>query len=125
MTVTDVVAGVIKIDSSYLICRRPAYKRHGGLWEFPGGKVNQGEPFADAISRELMEELGLLTTEISEALYFHQDPGTSFVIHFVPVVVSGSVVLNEHTEARWCSISELMELPLAPTDRKFVEFLGD
>jgi mutator protein MutT len=52
-----VVAAVIQRNDQYLLCQRPAHKRHGGLWEFPGGKVHDGETDFDAISRELTEEL--------------------------------------------------------------------
>jgi 8-oxo-dGTP diphosphatase len=41
--VVRVLAAVIERDGKYLICRRPQHKRHGGLWEFPGGKFEAGE----------------------------------------------------------------------------------
>ena len=60
-----VVAAVIERASDegarLLVCRRPAHKRHGGLWEFPGGKVEAGEDLLHAARRELAEELALET----------------------------------------------------------------
>ncbi|MBA4502447.1 Nudix family hydrolase [Marinobacterium marinum] len=58
-----VAAAVIRDRSGrILIARRPDDKHQGGLWEFPGGKVEAGEPVADALARELKEELGIQVT---------------------------------------------------------------
>ena len=54
-----VVAAVVRRGDTVLLCRRPLEKRHGGLWEFPGGKVQPGETATQALERELDEELGL------------------------------------------------------------------
>ncbi len=50
-----VIAAVIRRGPELLVCRRPAHKRHGGLWEFPGGKCEPGESDADTARRELLE----------------------------------------------------------------------
>ena len=56
----EVVAAVIeRPDGSFLLAQRPAGKVYAGYWEFPGGKVEPGEPLADALARELHEELGI------------------------------------------------------------------
>jgi 8-oxo-dGTP diphosphatase len=56
----DVAAAVcLRADGSFLVAQRPAGKVYGGYWEFPGGKLEPGEPPADALARELHEELGL------------------------------------------------------------------
>src|SRR5258708_6415849 len=52
-----VVAAIIERDGRFLLCRRNPLKRHGGLWEFPGGKLESGENHCDAAKRELYEEL--------------------------------------------------------------------
>jgi 8-oxo-dGTP diphosphatase len=58
--VVEVAAAVIlRADGSFLIARRPAGKIYAGYWEFPGGKVEPGEPAAGALARELREELGI------------------------------------------------------------------
>ena len=55
-----VAAAVIRgVDGRVLIARRPDDKHQGGLWEFPGGKVEEGEPVQAALARELEEELGI------------------------------------------------------------------
>ncbi len=56
----EVVAAVIeRPDGAFLLAQRPADKVYAGYWEFPGGKVEPGEPFAAALARELHEELGI------------------------------------------------------------------
>jgi 8-oxo-dGTP diphosphatase len=63
--VIEVAAAVmLRDDGSFLLARRPAGKVYAGYWEFPGGKIEPGEPASDALARELHEELGV---EVSEA----------------------------------------------------------
>jgi 8-oxo-dGTP pyrophosphatase MutT (NUDIX family) len=51
-----VLAAVVTRDGRWLLCRRPDHKRHGGCWEFPGGKLEPGETHGQAAARELMED---------------------------------------------------------------------
>ncbi len=68
-----VVAAVIRRDGQILIARRPAHLHMGGLWEFPGGKVEPGEPVEAALIRELEEELGILPTEFHPLIRIRHD----------------------------------------------------
>jgi mutator protein MutT len=127
VTLTDgrirVVAAVIRREGRYLVCRRPLDKQHGGLWEFPGGKVNAGETSADALRRELAEELALEAVALGVVLLSAVDGASPFVIDFVETFASGTPVLSEHTELGWFSPGELAELPLAPADARFAASL--
>lgn len=118
-----VVAAVILRGDRFLVCQRPATKRHGGLWEFPGGKQEPGEGRLEAARRELLEELGIAVTSVGEPLLALNDPGSQFVIEFVPTVVEGEPICLEHAALRWADLGELEETDLAPSDRRFVEFL--
>lgn len=60
--ITEVVAALIVKDHRFLICQRPAHKARGLLWEFVGGKVEQGETLPQALIRECREELGIRVT---------------------------------------------------------------
>src|SRR5262245_8146333 len=124
MTLTSVLAAVIQRDGQYLICQRPAHKRHGGLWEFPGGKLESGETHQDAARRELAEELGVDVQTVGNPLFSVADPGSEFVIEFVPVTIEGEPRCIEHSAVQWLTIDELAKLALAPSDRLFVEFLS-
>ena len=119
-----VIAAVIRRDSTWLICKRPLHKRHGGLWEFPGGKIRDGESDFDAASRELGEELLVDVTGVGRLLFTTQDPGSAFSIEFVEVEIDGEPQAIEHSEIRWCRLSKLTSLPLAPADAKFVRTIS-
>lgn len=123
MSSIPVLAAVIQRDKRYLVCRRPAHKRHGGLWEFPGGKLEPGETLLAAANRELGEELAASAVKVGRPLFSIADPGSPFVIEFVPTVICGEPACLEHTELRWATLDELPFLPLAPCDRRFVDFL--
>lgn len=114
-----VLAAVIRRGDRLLLCRRPIHKRHGGLWEFPGGKLEAGESPRDAAARELREELAVDVTNVGEIRFARQDPGSAFVIEFVDVEIEGEPLPIEHDEVRWCTAEEIARLPLAPSDSAF------
>ena len=116
-----VIAAVISDGDRLLLCQRPPHKRHGGLWEFPGGKCEPGESDLDAARRELREELGVEVLSVGPPELAIVDPGSPFEIVFVPVTVAGTPVCHEHTALVWTSLAEVSSLPLAPSDRRFVE----
>ncbi len=118
-----VLAAVVRDGGRYLICQRPAHKRHGGLWEFPGGKLEPDESLHDAARREMREELGVAVRGVGETLLAVADAGSPFVIEFVPVEIEGAPVCLEHSALEWRELEELRERELAPSDRLFVEFL--
>lgn len=111
---------MIERGNRVLVALRPLEKRHGGMWEFPGGKVEGAETDLDALQRELSEELGLRVVTTSSPLAVFQDPGSQFLIVFVPVVADGEPECREHVAIRWVPWPDLAALPLAPTDHRFV-----
>ncbi len=123
MPLTTVLAAVIKRDAHYLTCQRPVHKRHGGLWEFPGGKLEPGETHEQTARRELAEELDVDVQSVGTTLFSAHDPGSEFLIEFVPVTIQGAPRCIEHSAMQWLTIDELTRLDLAPSDRRFVEFL--
>jgi 8-oxo-dGTP diphosphatase len=120
-----VLAAVIRRGDCVLLCRRPAHKRHGGLWEFPGGKLEPDETLLDAARRELLEELQLYATSVGEPLFVCHDPGSAFIIEFTEVTVEGEPVALEHEEVQWLPIARAKQLPLAPADEAFVNSVRD
>ena len=118
------LAAVVRDGDRYLVCRRPAHKRHGGLWEFPGGKLEPGESLLDAARREMREELGVDVREVGDVMLAIADHGSPFVIEFVPVMIAGEPQCLEHSELAWVGLGELRTLELAPSDRAFAEFLA-
>ncbi len=118
-----VVAAVIDRGDRLLVCQRPVHKRHGGLWEFPGGKCEPSESDADAIRRELQEELDVQPISVGDATYEVSDQGSPYLIVFIPVSIEAEPRALEHSAMTWASLSELLEMPLAPSDRRYVEWL--
>lgn len=121
--VAHVVAAVVRRLGRLLICQRANNKRHGGLWEFPGGKAEPDEDWSSALRRELREELHVEVTEVGECLFSHADPGSSFVIHFLPCGIEGEPIHREHEAAEWVEEHMLLEYELAPADEQFARFL--
>lgn len=115
-----VVAAVVQRGETFLVCKRPLHKRHGGLWEFPGGKVEGSETFIETITRELHEELGVTVRSTGKELFTAKDPGGLFVIHFIEASVDGDPIAHEHEAIQWSSPEAIRQLPLAPSDLAFV-----
>jgi mutator protein MutT len=120
-----VVAAVIANEAGHLlICRRPVDKRHGGLWEFPGGKIEQGESDLEAAMRELREELDVRVISILPAIFTVHDAGSPFIIEFMPTAIHGTPLAIEHSELAWVVPNMLLRYELAPSDRLFAMHLG-
>jgi mutator protein MutT len=118
-----VVAAVVRRGDALLVCQRPSHKQHGGLWEFAGGKCEPGESDADAIARELHEELGVTVTRVGAPAFVAHDPGGVYEIVFLPVTIEGEPVPHEHEAVGWFEGSDLLTMPLAPSDAAFVRSL--
>jgi 8-oxo-dGTP diphosphatase len=116
----QVLAAVILREDHWLLCLRPGHKRHGGCWEFPGGKVEPGETLADAARRELKEELGVEAAAVGDVVYSRHDAGSPYIIEFAEVVIAGEPLPHEHDDVRWVRRMDALALPLAPADRAFV-----
>ncbi len=96
-----------------------------GKYEFPGGKIEPGESPQEALKREIMEELD---TEIQVEDYISTIEYDYPAFHlsmdcFWCSVISGELVLKEHTDAKWLSATELDSVVWAPADVTFVETL--
>ena len=115
---TKVVAAVVLRDRKYLIARRPRHKQHGGLWEFPGGKIRSGETTSAALRRELREELGVDAVIVGETIAVLADGLVE--IQFLAVDMEDEPAALEHTELRWCSLTDLARIDFAPIDKRLV-----
>jgi 8-oxo-dGTP diphosphatase len=115
----DVVCGVIEDrEGRFLACLRPQGKHLGGLWEFPGGKVEVGEIPAAALARELLEELSV-EVEVGPPLTPVIWAYTERTIRLLPFrcrIIGGELYATEHEELRWCSPENFHELPWADAD---------
>ena len=114
----NVVGAVIVRDGQILCAQRGPAGSLAGMWEFPGGKIEQGESPREALRRELEEELHLDTDvgdEIVSTAYDY-DFGTVTLTTFYCVADGQEPVLTEHADVRWLAPAELHTLEWAPAD---------
>ncbi|MEE0772585.1 MAG: (deoxy)nucleoside triphosphate pyrophosphohydrolase [Anaerovoracaceae bacterium] len=122
----EVVAAVITDDNRIFATQR-GYGEFKGGWEFPGGKIEQGEAPEDALKREIKEELdaninvgGLL--DIVEYDY----PDFHLRMHcFICSLTDGKFVLKEHEDAKWLRKDELHSVEWLPADLGLIEKIHD
>ena len=123
----EVAAGVVRdIRGRVLLCQRRG--ELAGLWEFPGGKREEGESFADCLRRELLEELSLEVLPEGELCRMPFDQGTKklqfcFLLARVEVP-EPALTLRVHRSTRWVNVAELGSYPLCPADGAFVRNYG-
>jgi len=123
----DVVAAVIfSADRrQLLLARRKPEQHQGNRWEFPGGKLEAGEDAATGLSRELLEELGIVPT-ISEEFHSLTYCYTDKTVHLYFRTVkefSGEPCGREGQEVRWVTLAELPSLQFPDANREVVNLL--
>ncbi len=123
----EVVAGVIFCKNQVLCVQRQKNKLNyiSEKFEFPGGKIEEGESKEEALRRELLEELNLTTKIKSYYLkVVHQYPDFELTMHsFICEVESKELTLNEHIDQKWLTINKLTELDWAAADIPIVDKL--
>ena len=127
-----VAVAIIDADDRVLIAQRPEGKALAGLWEFPGGKIDQGERPEAALIRELQEELGIAVKEACLApLTFASYAYPEFHL-LMPLYVcrrwEGFVQSREGQALKWVRARDLRQYPMPPADEPLipplVELLG-
>lgn len=110
--------------------RRPAHKHHGGLWEFPGGKVEVGEPPVNALIRELEEELGIAVAAAAlRPFAFAQEHGddgalrTVILLYTVADWQGDPRALDEGAAIAWFRPDQFGSLARPPMDRELCEHI--
>ncbi len=124
-----VACALIDVDHRVLIAKRPTGKSMAGLWEFPGGKLEQGETPEEALIRELVEELSIETRAACLApLSFASHAYENFHL-LMPLYVCrrwrGIVRPREGQEVKWVRAHALRDYPMPPADEPLVPALID
>ena len=115
---------IIRMDNKFLILKRSidskVYPEH---WDFPGGKLEHGEKFDEALVREVKEETSMdIFVEESEFIFVENEVNNSYIVLFNCEKSKGEVKLSsEHSEFKWVTKSEAMKLKLEPFLKAFFE----
>lgn len=120
-----VIAAIIEKNGKWLIARRKPEKKMGGLWEFPGGKLEPNETPEQCLMRELREELNIETSigkMLTEA-HFRFQNNAYHIIAYEATHLQGDITLIDHDDLAWVNPSELQHYALTPADADIVEFL--
>lgn len=122
-----VVAGIIPKGDSILICQRHRSDAYGLQWEFPGGKVEQGEELRAALRREIQEELGIEADVGAEVFRLrHHYPDRYVEVVFFSLEGYRGEVQNRVFEAiEWAPRSELRRYNFLEADRELVNRLAN
>jgi len=125
MTEVHVAVGVIVSDGHIFLTRRHEDVHQGGKWEFPGGKVEEGESVAQALHRELKEEIAIDVLSCMPLIDIQHDYGDKKVRLEVFLVdnFQGEPHAQEGQEQQWATVGELRELDFPKANEVIVEKL--
>ncbi len=131
MTILLVVAAaLVNSDNQVLLAQRPEGKRVAGKWEFPGGKVENGETPEAALARELQEELGITVAfaDMEPFWFLSHDYIEEFGFHLLmPVYLcrtwQGTPQALEHQAITWMRPQDMQQLPMIEADAELIERL--
>ena len=120
-----VVAALIRQGKSFLICQRPAHKARGLLWEFVGGKVEEGESPEAALVRECREELDieLAVDDVFIELEHVYPDITIFLTLYNARILEGEPKQLEHSDIRWITPEEIDKYRFCPADAEILKKL--
>ena len=123
--IVNVAVGVIKKNNAIFICKRANEQHQGGLWEFPGGKVEASESVFAALKRELIEEVGITIHSSSQLMVIEHDYGDKCVRLDIHVVsnFSGQAHGAEGQPSEWVNISELTHYDFPAANAEIIEKL--
>lgn len=124
---TEVVAALIWDEDKFMACQRPAHKARGLLWEFVGGKVEEGETKEDALIRECKEELGI-TISVGDIFMevTHEYPDlTVHLTLFHAKIAEGVPQKLEHNDIQWLTVGEIDKFAFCPADEEILKKLKE
>ena len=123
--ITVTAAIIVNDNNELLICRRADGSSMGGLWEFPGGKLEPGETLEECIVRECKEELSVDIAVIGifkKTQYRYPDKLIDFTF-FNAYIVNGCICMNVHKEIKWIPVSEIRNYEFCPADAEILDML--
>ena len=121
----DVVAAVIKKNDLFLIANRSFEDNSQGIWEFPGGKVEENETFTSALIREIKEELSLNVKvgNMIATIDLNKTDKNIYVHYYYAIILSGQISLNVHSEFKWVRHNQLKNFTYIDGDGHILNYL--
>lgn len=122
---TTVIAAIIVQDDKVLIAQRAEGQKLAGKWEFPGGKIEEGETPEECLKREIKEELDIdieVDEYFGESIYPYET-GPIRLVAYKARLLGGECRLNVHSRVAWVSPRDLAGYDFAPADVPFVDKL--
>ena len=118
----EVVAALIRDGNKFMICQRPAHKARGLLWEFVGGKVENGETDAEALIRECREELDieLKVNDLFLDLVHEYPDITVHLSLYNAEIAEGEPKMLEHNDIKWITPAEIPQYDFCPADKEIL-----
>ncbi|WP_408956258.1 8-oxo-dGTP diphosphatase MutT [Natroniella sp. ANB-PHB2] len=120
----DVAAAVMVNEARQVfIAQRNKPQELAGMWEFPGGKIEEGESPKESLIREIKEELGVeikITRFITESIYQYNF-GKVRIFAYLAELSSGEIEVKEHNAASWVDLAELNNYQFVPADVEIVD----
>lgn len=114
-----VVAAILEKEDKILIAKKREGKPLAGLWEFPGGKIEEGETPEESLIRELMEEMNIkvrVNEYVGESIYDYGDGKVISLKGFTAEIIEGDIKLTDHDEYKWITLEEICNYRIAPAD---------
>ncbi|WLR57328.1 (deoxy)nucleoside triphosphate pyrophosphohydrolase [Mesobacillus subterraneus] len=125
--VVKVVAAIIENEQNEILCALRSPKMSiPNMWEFPGGKVENGEDICSALQREIEEELECSIEINSEIFNDHTHEYETFIVNLISIkcsIISGTPTAHEHSKLIWLKRENLSSLIWAPADLAAVDQL--
>lgn len=131
MKTVRVVAAVIKAEKEdgqpIIFATQRGYGDLKGGWEFPGGKIEEGETPQEALRREIMEELDteISVGELIDTIEYDYPTFHLSMDCFWCEIIKGDLVLKEHEAAKWLTADELDSVDWLPADVTLIEQIGN
>ena len=123
-TTIVVVAAVVEENGAFLVTRRPDGVHLAGMWEFPGGKIGPAESHADALTREMREELDA-EVDVHDLVFetVHAYPERTVALYFYRCTLRGQPRPLLGQQMRWVPRGELATLGFPPADTELIDML--